>query len=168
MKKIISDRVGSIMKEKEKLEKELDLKLANRGREIYLTGLPIDEYEAEKILEAINFGFKKEIALMIKEKELTFEILRIKDFTRRKDLQTIRARIIGTEGKTLKTLAKLTDCFIEVHNNEVGIIGHPERIKTAIDGVISLIKGSKQSNVYSFLEKHQPRPIIDLGLKEKK
>jgi rRNA processing protein Krr1/Pno1 len=95
-----------------------------------------------------------------------FEIINIKDHTTRKDLGRVRARIIGKSGKTLKTLNTLTQCYFEVKDNCVGIIGDPEYIKNAQEAVIYLIKGSKQSNVYSFLEKHQVKPVFDLGLKE--
>jgi rRNA processing protein Krr1/Pno1 len=60
----------------------------------------------------------------------------------------------------------LTDCNFELKNNEVGIIGNPEHIENAQNAVIAIIKGAKQSNVYSFLEKHKPGEIIDLGLKK--
>ncbi|MFZ1970620.1 MAG: KH domain-containing protein [Candidatus Nanoarchaeia archaeon] len=165
MKRIISNKVGSIIKEKEKLEEALNIKLSNRGRELFIDGLPLEEYEAEKVIEAINFGFKTEIALMIKEKELTLEILSIKDFTKRKDMKEVRGRVIGTKGKTLRTLSELTDCFFEVRNNDVGIIGSPEKMKTAQEALTSLIRGSKQSSVYKYLEKRHPKPVLDLGLK---
>ena len=95
----------------------------------------------------------------------SFEILNIKDYTKRKDLDRVRARIIGKGGKTLKTLHGLTKCYFELNNNNVGIIGDDEHIKNAEDAVVAIIKGAKQSNVYSFLEKHQPEKVIDLGLK---
>ena len=47
----------------------------------------------------------------------------------------------------------------------MGIIGAPELIENAQESVISIIKGSKQSNVYSHLEKNQPKSVIDLSLK---
>jgi KH domain-containing protein len=166
MKRLILENIGRVVKDKEKLEKALDLKISNRGKELFLDGQPLEEYEAEKVIDALNFGFKLEIALLIKERELSLEILSIKDFTKRKDMSQIKARIIGTKGKTLRTLTELTDCFFEVRNNEVGIIGHPEQMKTAQEAVTSLIRGSKQANVYKFLEKHQAKPILDLGLKE--
>lgn len=168
MKKIISDKVGKIIREKNKLEEVLNVKISNRGKEIFIEGDPLDEYEAEKVLDAITFGFDIEIAVMIKEKELSLEILSIKDFTKRKDTKQVRARVIGTKGKTLKTLEELTDCFFEVRNNDVGIIGHPEKMKIAQEAVTSLIRGSKQSSVYKYLEKHRVIPVIDLGLKDKK
>ncbi len=166
MKRLICEKAGIIVKNKEILEKALDIKITNRGKEIFINGLPLEEYEAEKVIDAVNFGFKIEIALLIKERELALEILNIKKFTKRTNLSTIRARIIGTKGKTLKTLMELTDCFIEVRNNEVGIIGSPERMKITLVAVTSLIQGSKQASVYKYLEKHQVQPVLDLGLKE--
>jgi len=168
MKKIILDKVGTIVKTKEKLGEVLGVNLAHRGKELYIEGEPLEEYEAETVIRALDFGFAPEVAFLIKERELALEILSIKDFTKRKDMASIKARIIGTKGKTLKTLTELTDCFFAVSNNEVGIIGHPEQMKMAQDAVASLIRGSKQANVYKFLEKHHIEPVVDLGLKEPK
>ena len=165
MKKILAEKIGHLVKEKTRLEEALHLRISNRGKEFHLEGDPLDEYEAEQVINAVNFGFKMDIALLIKEKELSFNVLSIKNYTKRKDMSVIKARIIGTEGKTLRTLEQLTDCFFEVHNNEVGIIGHPERMKVAQEAVVNLIRGAKQANVYKFLEKHQIKPVIDLGLK---
>ena len=115
----------------------------------------------------MNFGFPFSVAMLIKKEDFLFEIINIKEYTKRHDLERVRARIIGKSGKTLKTLQQLTKCFFELKNNEIGIVGDAESIKNAQEAVISLIKGTKQSNVYSFLEKHQVKPILDLGLKER-
>lgn len=166
MKKIISDKLARILKSKKKLEKVLNVKITNRGKEVYIEGQATDEYIAEKVIDAINFGFPLPYALKIKSQDYMLEILNIKDYTRRKNMGTIRSRIIGTQGGTLKTLHNLTKCYFELKDNEIGIIGDPEYIENAQNAVISIIKGSKQSNVYSFLEKHQVQEIGNLGLKE--
>ncbi|MAG10808.1 hypothetical protein CMI44_00650 [Candidatus Pacearchaeota archaeon] len=166
MKKLIIEKLPRIIKNRKKLELKLNVKITNRGKEIFIEGKPEDEFTAEKVIDALNFGFPFLTALKIKEDEYEFEILNIKDHTKRKDLKMIRARIIGTKGKTLKTLSDLTNCYLELKNNEMGIIGSPEKIKNAQEAVISIIKGSKQSNVYSYLEKHQVKPTEDLGLRE--
>ncbi len=165
MKIIIAEKLPRILKSKKKLETDLNVSITNRGKEVSIKGDPQDEYIAEKVIDAINFGFPFQDALSIKKEELMFERINIKDHTKRKDLERIRARIIGKGGKTLKTLCTLTRCFFEIKDNEVGIIGPPEYIKNAQEAIISIIKGSKQTNVYSFLEKRQVKPIIDLGLK---
>jgi len=166
MKKILVDKVTRIIKAKKRLEEKLKVKITNRGKEFYLEGKPIDEYFADLIITAFDFGFRLSDAMLIKDQDFIFEILNIKDYTKRNDLERVRARIIGKEGKTINTLRSLTKCAMELNENNLGIIGAPESIPAAQQGAISLIQGSKQSNVYSFLEKHHPEPVEDLGLRE--
>lgn len=165
---IISNDISKIIKNKKRLEKLLNIKISVKGKEISIEGSPENEYIAEKVIEAIDFGFPVSTALLIKEEDFLFEILDIKEYTHRKNLSIVRARIIGKSGKTLKTLTNLTECSFELKDNSVGIIGSPECIKNAQNAIISLIQGSKQTNVYSFLEKHRVQPILDFGLKERK
>jgi KH domain-containing protein len=165
MKTIISENFPRIIKNKERLEKVLNVKITNRGKEITIKGEPKDEYIGEKVIDALNFGFSLPTAMLIKKEDFIFGILNIKNYTKRKDLERIRARIIGTKGKTLKTLCTLTKCQFELKDNCAGIIGPPEYMENAQDAIISLIKGAKQSNVYNFLEKNQIKEEIDLGLK---
>lgn len=168
MKKLICEKAIRVIKGKQKLEKELNVRLSIRGKEIEIEGNPEDEYIAEKVIDALDLGFPFSIAILIKDENHMFESLYIKDYTKRKDLKTIKARIIGKKGGTLRTLSELTKCYFEVKDNRIGIIGNAEHIKNAQDAVIYILRGSKHSNVYSFLEKHQPEPIIDLGLKFRK
>jgi len=167
MKKLIIDKLPRIIKNKKKLETKLNVKITNRGKEVFIEGKPEDEHITEKVIDALNFGFPFSTSMWIKTENFIFEILNIKDYTKRKDLKTIRARIIGKKGKTLKTLCGLTKCNFELKDNYMGIIGPPELIKNAQEAVISIIQGSKQSNVYNYLEKHQVKPVGDLGLKKK-
>lgn len=166
MKRIISEKLPRITKNKKKLEKALNIKITNRGKEVSIEGQPEDEYIATKVIDALNFGFPFSTAMLIKQEDFIFEILNIKEHTKKRDFERIRARIIGKKGKTLKTLCKLTKCDFELKDNCVGIIGDPEYIKNAQEAIISIIRGAKQSNVYSFLEKHQVKPVFDLGLKK--
>ncbi len=166
MKKLILDKMMRVVKARTLLEKELGLKLEIRGREITFSGKAEDEYIAERVLEAINFGFPMDVALMMKHEDLIFEVLNIKDYTKRNDLERIRGRLIGTGGKTKATLIQLTQCFIEYKENKVGIIGQPEHIEFATQAIISLIKGAKQANIYSYLEHHKVLPVVNLALKD--
>ncbi|MCK9595696.1 KH domain-containing protein [Candidatus Pacearchaeota archaeon] len=168
MRTIFSEKASKILRNKKDIEDTIEVKMSIRGKDITLDGTPENEYLAEKVIDAISFGFPISVALLIKQEDFLFEIINIKDYTPRKDFETIRARIIGRGGKTLKTLSDLTECNFEINDNDVGIIGSPELIENAQKAVISIIQGSKQSNVYSFLEKHHIKPVFDLGLKEKK
>jgi len=167
MRTILCEKLPRILKNKKRLEKILNIKITNNGREVSVKGDPEDEYLAEKVIDALNFGFPFSDAISIKKQDCTFEMLNIKDYTKRKDFERIRARIIGKQGKTLKTLCELTKCCFELKDNYVGIIGKSECIKNAQDAIISIVRGSKQSNVYKSLERNQVREPVDLGLKKK-
>ncbi len=166
MKQLILDNSEKIIQEKNKLEKELNVKISNKEKEIWIDGNAEDEYIAEKVIDAINFGFSTKRALSIKKQELMFEILNIKNYMRGKNIVRIKGRIVGEGGRALATLSQLTDCYLEINGNQVGIIGEPENIERAQNAIIMLIKGSKHANVYAFLEKSQPEPILDFGLRE--
>lgn len=168
MKKIIIEKLGIILKNKAKLEKELGIKIENRGKEIYISGSPEEEYTAEKIIEALDFGFPLSDALEIKRDNFTFEILNIKECTSQKNFERIRGRIIGKNGKALKTISNLSGCSIELSGNKLGIIGNCENLRNTEEACKLLIKGTKHANVYAYLEKHKPLPILDLGLKSSK
>ena len=167
VKTIIVTKLSKIIRNKKRLEEKLNVKITNRGREIKIIGNPQDEFIAEKVIEALDFGFVFSQAIEIKEEDFVFEKFSIKDYTHRKNLESVRARVIGTKGKTLNTVGELTGCFVELNENEVGIIGPALSIKNAQDAVISIIQGAKQSNAYKMLEKNKPVPIVDLGLREK-
>lgn len=166
MKKILSEKPMRIIKAKDELRKVMGVNVENRGKEIYLEGSPEDEFIAEKIVDALDFGFPFSSAMAIKQDNFHFEILDIRDYTTRKDLKTVRGRIIGKDGKTLKTLTALSNCFFEIKENKIGLIGPAECIKTARESIISLIRGSKQANVYRVLEKADFKEPEDLGIKE--
>jgi len=168
VKILIAQKLPRITKKRKWLEKKLNIKITNRGKEVKIDGSPENEYLAEKVIDAIDFGFEYSDAIKIKDEDFEFEKINIKEYTKRQDLVTVRARIIGTKGKTLNTIGQLTNCTLELKDNQVGIVGPIETIKNAQDAVILIVQGAKQSNAYRFLEKNQPKPIIDLGLKEKK
>jgi ribosomal RNA assembly protein len=165
---IYCDKLPRILKTKKYLEEKLNVKITNQGREVFVEGTPEEEYTAGKIIEALNYGFEFKDAMLIKEEDFITEIISIKDYTKRSDLSRVRARIIGKEGRTKSTLTQLTKCFFQVKGNDVAIIGYPENMKNAQEAIISLIRGSKQANVYKFLEKHQIQPVLDFGLKDNK
>jgi ribosomal RNA assembly protein len=168
MKKIISEKIIRIIKSKGNLEKELNVDLEINGNEITISGEPEDEYIAERVIEALDFGFPFANALEIKKEDTLFEILNIKECTTQKNFARVRGRVIGKDGKAIKTISSLSDCHIELSGNKIGIIGNCENIRNVEEACKLLTKGSKHANVYAYLEKHRIEPIIDLGLKEVK
>ena len=140
------------MKNKKKLEQTLNVKIFCNKDEILIEGEPENEFIAEKIIDALDFGFPFEVALSIKE-DKDFEIINIKDHTNKQNLERVRGRLIGKEGKSFNTLNQLTKCNFAIKDNKIGIIGEPECIEHAIESIISIAKGTKHSHVYAFFRK---------------
>lgn len=145
--------IKEIKKVKEELEKKLDIKINLKRKVAEIEGPPLNEYEAGIILDAVSFGFSAKKAILLLDSDITFRKINIKDFTRRKNLYDVRARIIGKEGKIKRTIEELSDCELVLHENTLGIIGSAEGIETATTALTSIIKGAKAANVYGYLEK---------------
>jgi ribosomal RNA assembly protein len=157
MQEIYLENIREIVRSKSKLEKELGIKVYNKGKNIFVKGSPEKEFTALQVMEAIKNGFSAERALKLKQENFMIQKIKIKSVTKRNDLSRIKARLIGTKGKTLRTLKNLTECDFAVNDNEIGIIGPIEEIEEAVQAVTSLIHGSKQGNVYSRLEKNRKK-----------
>jgi len=153
VKKLYIKSARKVLQNKKELENKLGVKVYVRGTTTIIEGKKeVDEYFASRVLESFDFPFLVEDSLLLKSEDFDFKILHIKDHTKRHDLDVIKGRIIGKKGKTLKVLGDLTGCEVVVKDNLVAIIGPVERVHEAEVAVISLIKGSKQGNVYAHLE----------------
>lgn len=152
MEQFLIERNRTIRIEKKMLEEKLSVKITLNGKNCAIDGDPLNEYEAKMVIEAIDFGFSPQIALKLKKGEAIFRSVNIKDHTTRNNLEQVRARLIGKKGKTKKTMEDISDIKIVLNGNTVGIIGPADEIEFATTGIINIIRGSKQSNVYSYLE----------------
>ncbi len=153
MKTIYVDYKRKILQHKKELEEKLNIKISLKNRNFVISGNEFDEFIAERVLMALDFPFLLDDALLLRSEEYLFEVLNIKDYTNRHDLNVIKGRIIGTQGKTLRVLRGLSNCEIVLKGNKVAIIGLAENIENATRSIIALIKGLKHGVVYGNLEK---------------
>lgn len=153
-KQIFIKSVRKVTQNKKELEDRLKVKIFIKGTQVTIEGdEELDEYFASRVLEAMDYKFLVDDALLLRDEKYDFKVLHIKGHTHRHDMEIVRGRIIGTKGKTIDTFRELTGCEIAVKDNEVAILGPTERIHEAEEAIIALIKGSKQGNVYAHLEK---------------
>jgi len=153
METLIFDKTTELRRNKTELEEKLNVKISIGRKRVEIEGDPLNEYEASIILNAINLGFSAKKALTLKDESKIFRILNIKDITRKKNLKQVRARIIGKEGKTKRTIENISSADIVIKDNEIGIIGNAELIEEIVTAVSSLVRGTKQANTYRYLEK---------------
>jgi ribosomal RNA assembly protein len=153
METLIFDNTAELKRNIQLLQEKLMIHIHLNGKKVVIEGDAYKEYEAMRVLEAVQLGFSVKKALLLLDENFTFVRLNIKQLTNRRDLDVVRGRVIGSEGKTKKTLENVADCFIEVHDNDVAIIGDADNIEETKTAITNLIKGTKEANVYNFLER---------------
>ncbi|WNY26549.1 KH domain-containing protein [Methanolapillus ohkumae] len=110
---------------------------------------------AIEVIKAIARGFSPEKALeLFNEDFLMLDVIDLSEAANTpKEMERLKGRIIGREGKTREIAERLINVKISVYGKTVSVIGFPEQttiIRTAID---MLVNGVNHGTVYSFLEK---------------
>jgi ribosomal RNA assembly protein len=164
--KIPKERIGVIIGPKgetkkfieEKISCHLEIDSESGKVDVTCEGDPLKEFRILEALKAIGRGFSPEKALEILDDEmLMLEVIDLSDVASTpKELQRIKGRIIGRNGRTRELAETLINVKISVYGKTVSILGYPEQntiIRTAIK---MLLDGATHGAVYKFLEKkHQ-------------
>ncbi len=139
-------------KTKNKIEKELKVKISFEENNVIIEGEGVNLFQAKNIVKAIGRGFSPQNAFRLLDEN---EMLYIIDFGRfnRNRQRIIRSRLIGTKGKTRSLIEKYSGCAVSIYGKTVALIGKYEQINIAKEAVMMIIRGAKHSKVYSFLER---------------
>jgi len=160
--KIASNRVGVLIGKNGSVKKELEertstninidskegsVKLEGENAPLLLRGI--------EVVHAVNRGFSPERAFMLLEDEdLLLDVIDLSGLTDSpRQLERLRGRIIGKEGRSREQIEHMTECEISVFSKTVAIIGLPEQIKIARSAVDMLLQGLPHEMVFSFLER---------------
>ncbi|MDD4483392.1 MAG: KH domain-containing protein [Methanoregula sp.] len=119
---------------------------------------------AVEIVNALNAGFSPQRAFeMIEDEDLLLDII---DLSRAADnprqLDRLRGRIIGKDGRAREQIENMTDVDISVFGHTVGLIGYPEQMKVARAAIDMLIEGVPHENVFAFLDKKKKEAKQDM------
>ncbi|MCS7136290.1 MAG: KH domain-containing protein [Nitrososphaerota archaeon] len=167
---IPKDRIGVLIgvngSVKKTIEEKLDVKLTidSDGGVVSIElakspnegGDPAAIFKARDIVVAIGRGFSPERAFRLFEEDVVLDIVHLEDFIGKNvnDLVRIRARLIGTGGKTRKIIEENAHVFVSIYGDTVAIIGDPQDVEAAKEAVIRLITGSPHSAVYKMLDEY--------------
>lgn len=142
-----------------KLEKRLKAKIdINKQGEIKISSRDsFQELIISNIIEAIALGFDFSIAIQLENTDYEFRKLNIKNYVKTQNQRRAKSRLIGPQGRTKATIEELSNCHIVLSNHTVAIIGRADNVETATKAIESLLRGSKQANIFKFLERSQAR-----------
>ena len=115
---------------------------------------PLDIYQTEKIIRAIGRGFNPEIALLLLNEEICFELIDLKNIIGKSKakLSRIKSRLIGTQGKCRKLIEKICKVHICIYGRTVGVIGKIENVHIARAAIRDILKGAPHGPVYRTIE----------------
>lgn len=118
---------------------------------------PVLAMKVFDIIKAIGRGFSPERALRLFDEDVFIRGFDIRDYVgkNQKHVRRLRARLIGSKGKTRSLLEELTNTEISIYGNTVYVIGALEELGIAEAAVDMLLSGSEHATVYRFLEGKQ-------------
>jgi len=112
--------------------------------------------KAKDVVTAIGRGFAPDVAFrLIRNEEEIFDLIDLRVIFGRSesDINRIKGRIIGTDGKTRKLIEELTEANMVVYGHTVGLIGTFEQVDAAHNAVQMFIEGCQHQTVYKYLQK---------------
>lgn len=125
------------------------------------TGLedPVMGLKARDVVKAIARGFSPEHAFALFKDDYYFYLFDINDYVgkKKKHVMRVKARIIGTHGKTRGIIEEMTGSLISVYGDTIGVIGDLDGLEAAKKAIDMLLTGSEHATVYRYLESERRR-----------
>ena len=175
--KIPQNRVGALIGPEGKTKAELEQR---SGCRLYIDGEtgevsvedekafePILVLKVRDCVRAIGRGFSPDHALRLFQDDTYLDIVDLTDYVGKatKDLERVRARIIGTHGKTRRFIEESCGVEMSILGKTVSIIGEVEEVARAREAVEMILSGAAHGTVYKFLErKRKELRLHDMGL----
>ena len=136
-------------KELDRICKVCSCKTSIEGNNIILEGDSFGEYQLLGVIEAFGRGFSLLVAEKLLGGNYYFSSIDIRDQTRnRKRIDNIKARLIGTEGKTKQHIETETLARIVIYGDTVSFIGKIDEIYEAETAVKTIIEGGSHRLAY--------------------
>lgn len=157
------DRIGALIgtrgETKKAIEKKAKAKLEidSETGEVEIDGVKdaVLLLKTVTVVKAIGRGFSPEKAFKLFEEEFLLDVIDLtQDLSSKKELENIRARVIGTQGKARRKIEEESHSFISVYGKTVSIIAKVNDMHNAHRAVEMLLKGASHSRVYNVLKDH--------------
>jgi ribosomal RNA assembly protein len=137
---------------KQRIEETLKVKISFDDNLVEIEGEGVELFQAKAVVKAIGRGFSPRKAFRLFDEEMCLEIIELAGFKENK-MKVVKSRLIGTKGKARRIIEKDSGCFMSVYGKTVSLIGKYEQLEIAKEAVRMILRGSKHSKVYGFLQK---------------
>ena len=170
--RVPKNRIGVIIgpkgSTKRELENSLQCKLdvdSDTGEVIIIPNEDLNDpvlmLKSGEVIKAIGRGFTPVQALKLLNDDFYLEIIPLRQLagTSANAIRRIRSRLIGTGGKTRKTIEEYTKVSMVILGNTVSLIGRYTSLVDAREAINKLVNGANHSSVYSWLEEKRKERI---------
>lgn len=149
--------IGSSGRVKETIEGKLkvSIEVDSQGGDVKVVCASPDPsllFRARDMVLAIGRGFSPERAFKLLSEDMSLCVIDLRElFESPSDIQRVKSRIIGREGKARRIIEAETMTGISVYGYTVSIIGDVDHLEVAREAVEMLIRGVLHRNVYKYL-----------------
>jgi len=115
---------------------------------------PLAVLKAKDVITAIARGFPPEKAFRLFDEDMMLDILNLRELFGKSesDIQRVKGRIIGRDGKSRRSIEEITQADLSIYGHTIGIVGNYDAITLAREGVEMLIKGRQHATVFQYLK----------------
>jgi ribosomal RNA assembly protein len=110
---------------------------------------------AKDVVTAVGRGFSPERAMTLTDDDTVLDVIDLREIfgKNESDINRIKGRVIGSEGKMRRLLEEMTEAKVSVYGSTISMIGEFEAVSAARQAIEMLIKGKQHSSVYKFLRR---------------
>ena len=110
---------------------------------------------AKDVVTAVGRGFSPERAMKLVDDDMVLDVIDLREIfgKNESDINRIKGRVIGSEGKMRRLLEEMTDAKVSVYGSTISTIGEFDSVSASRQAIEMLIKGKQHSSVYKFLRR---------------
>jgi ribosomal RNA assembly protein len=113
---------------------------------------PLAVWKARDIVQAIGRGFSPQRAFALLDDDVYLRLINLEEFgSTPNQIRRLKGRVIGQGGKTRRNIEELTETFVAVMGNTIGVIGEVENQQIAVNAVVRLLRGAEHSTINRYL-----------------
>ncbi|MEM0441000.1 MAG: KH domain-containing protein [Candidatus Caldarchaeum sp.] len=133
--------------------------IINLAKPVEQGGDPTSLFKARDIVTAIGRGFPPEKALKLTRDGYVLAVIDLTEHVGDSinHLTRVKARVIGSQGKTRKIIEETCHVDVSVYGDTVSIIGEFEDVRAAEEALLTLVRGAPHGAVYRMVNEYARR-----------